>query len=204
MEPFFSRNPGLRRGPMAEPRDEERGRALLAIAREAIAHALLGSRERAWPDFAEPGASFVTLRLGGELRGCIGSLEAHRPLAEDVRCNAVAAALRDPRFPPLSAAELGSLSIEVSELTPIEPIVWSSQSEALAALRPFEDGVVLEHGPHRATFLPQVWEQLPQPADFLRRLAEKAGLPAGFWHPELRLYRYGVRKWEELRGASPT
>lgn len=184
---------------MPELAAEKRGRALLAIARDAIAHQLLGTPERGWPGFDPPGAAFVTLRLGGELRGCIGSLEPRRSLAEDVRHNAVSAAFHDPRFPPLSAKELADVEIEVSELTPLEPLGCASEAEALAALRPFEDGVLIEHGRHRATFLPQVWEQLPEPADFLRRLKEKAGLPPGFWHPELRVYRYAVRKWEEAR-----
>lgn len=182
---------------MPELAGEERGRALVALARGAIAHALRGTLEREVAGLEAPGASFVTLRLGGELRGCIGSLEARCSLAEDVRQNAVSAALHDPRFPPLTAAELEQVAVEVSELTPLEPVVCTSEAEALAALRPLEDGILIEHGMHRATFLPQVWEQLPEPVDFLRRLKEKAGLAPDFWHPELRVYRYAVRKWEE-------
>jgi AmmeMemoRadiSam system protein A len=147
-----------------------------------------------------PGASFVTLTKGGDLRGCIGSLEAHRPLAEDVRANAVAAAFRDPRFMPLSREEFGDIRVEVSLLSPTEPLAAGSEAEALAALRPGVDGVVFEYAHHRSTFLPQVWEQLPQPAEFLAHLKRKAGLPQDFWAADVRLSRYTVSKWKEQGG----
>jgi uncharacterized protein len=181
----------------------EAGTVLLPIARAAIAHPLgvvLAAREEAaW--LGEPGATFVTLKKNGELRGCIGSLEAHRPLLVDLKSNAVAAAFRDPRFPAVTHEELDALRIEVSLLSPMSPIDFESEDEAAAHLRPFEDGVVLEYGLARGTFLPQVWEDLPDPANFLEQLKRKAGLPASFWADGLRLFRYTVAKWTETDPA---
>ena len=177
----------------------ERGPTLLALARASIAHALglPGAAVEMPPWLQEPGASFVTLTQNGQLRGCIGSLAAHRPLGEDVRANAVAAALRDPRFPALSAAEWERTRVEVSVLSPMQPLAFGSEAEAVAQLRPHVDGVVLEYGAHRGTFLPQVWEQLPMPKDFMAHLKSKAGLPANFWADGVRLQRYTVEKWKE-------
>ena len=175
----------------------DRGAVLLAIARESIEHggeaAASIARGHEW--LLEPGASFVTLRLEGDLRGCIGSIDARRPLGEDVARNAQAAAYRDPRFPPVSASELARLQVEVSVLSPREPFPVRSEEEALERLRPGVDGLALEYGGASATFLPQVWENLPHPRAFLAALREKAGLPARFWHPELRLSRYTVEKF---------
>ncbi len=175
------------------------GPALLALARNAIA-ARFGrppSPVAACPELNRPGASFVTLTQDGELRGCIGSLESWRPLRQDVQENALAAAFSDPRFEPLKAEELAITRVEVSLLTPAEPVMFSDQADALAQLRPEIDGIVLTAGHRRATFLPQVWEQLPDPADFMARLKQKAGLPADYWGPDLRIERYRVRKWKE-------
>lgn len=177
------------------------GAALLMLARHAIT-AHLGQPQPPLvpspaPELAAPGASFVTLTQGGTLRGCIGSLQAHRPLADDVAANAVAAAFRDPRFPPLTVAELPVTRLEVSLLAPAEPLPCVDEADALARLRPGIDGLVLSCGAQRATFLPQVWESLPQARDFLARLKQKAGLPADYWSPQLRLERYTVRKWKE-------
>jgi AmmeMemoRadiSam system protein A len=168
---------------------------LIAIAREAIMEPTspLPDWDAAW--LREPGASFVTLRMGGELRGCIGTIEAHRPLGDDVHHNARSAAYRDPRFPPVSASELPELEIEVSVLSEPQPIAVSTEREALETLRPGTDGVVLEYDGRRATFLPQVWEALPDPLDFLSELRLKANLPARFWHPGVRLARYTVEKY---------
>ncbi len=183
-----------------QPESEDRqGEALLTTARGAIASRF--ERESATPE-AQPwmqqhGASFVTLTLAGELRGCIGSLEAHRPLLEDVRKNAIAAAFHDPRFAPLSEAEFECIRVEVSVLTPAEPLQFESEVHVLNQLRPGQDGLILEFGRHRSTFLPQVWETLTEPASFLAHLKRKAGLPADFWHEELRLSRYAVAKWKE-------
>jgi AmmeMemoRadiSam system protein A len=185
---------------------EERGRVLLKIARESLAAALEEGREEGResphdePWLAEPGATFVTLMKDGELRGCVGSLEAYRPLGEDVRENARAAAFRDNRFAPLVSAELPRIAIEVSLLGPAVPLPVESEAEAIARLRPGRDGVILDYlkgRGARATFLPQVWEQLPDPASFLAHLKYKAGLSPNFWSPEIRLSIYEVTKWEE-------
>lgn len=172
-----------------------RGEALVRIARSAIEHNADPALDRAEQWLREPGASFVTLKLDGELRGCIGTIQPHRPLAIDVAHNARAAAFRDTRFPPLAPHELPRLAIEVSVLSPREPLAAASESEALARLRPQVDGLYLEFGSLSATFLPQVWESLPDPADFLGELRRKAGLPPGFWHPGIKLSRYTVEKY---------
>jgi AmmeMemoRadiSam system protein A len=177
----------------------EQGKVLLAIARATISSALgkpVQADESA-PWLKEPGAAFVTLTQQGTLRGCIGSLEAHRPLLTDIKANALAAACRDPRFPPLIADELDKTQLEVSLLSPLSPIAFSSEQDALAQLRPNVDGVVFEYGPYRSTFLPQVWEQLPQPAEFMAHLKHKAGLSPGFWDQDVKLFRYTVSKWKE-------
>jgi AmmeMemoRadiSam system protein A len=144
-----------------------------------------------------PGAAFVTLSTLGALRGCIGSLSAHRPLRDDVAANAVNAAVHDPRFPPLTHAELAETHIEVSVLSAPEPLPFVNHAEAVARLRPRVDGVTLEYGSHRGTFLPQVWDQLPDASDFLVHLVRKAGLPAGWWDDSARLTRYTVTAFEE-------
>jgi len=175
------------------------GHVLLRIARASIARALgrdMAANESA-PWLMDAGACFVTLTQQGELRGCIGTLQAHRPLLADVQANAVAAAFRDPRFPPLSVRELDVTAVEVSLLSPMRPLAFSSEADALAQLRPGVDGVVFEFGAHRSTFLPQVWEQLPDPDEFMASLKRKAGLPASFWAAEVRLQRYTVDKWKE-------
>ncbi len=175
------------------------GQALLLLARNAIAGEL-GEAQRPEVEAAElnqPGACFVTLTKDGKLRGCIGSLEARRPLREDVRANARAAAFNDQRFPPLTRDEFPSIHVEISLLTKPQPMTFTSEEDALAQLRPHIDGVVLEIGNHRSTFLPQVWEQLPEPRQFLAQLKMKAGLPPSFWSAELRLSRYQVQKWKE-------
>jgi hypothetical protein len=146
---------------------------------------------------SEPGASFVTLKRNERLRGCIGSLQAHRSLLEDVRHNAEAAAFRDPRFSPLRSEEYSQITIEVSLLSPITPFSVKSEADALDQLRPGIDGVIIQYGSNRGTFLPQVWESLPEPAQFLTELKRKAGLAADFWSEELRLFRYYVYKWNE-------
>ena len=179
--------------------DTQLGKVLLAQARQAIADAL-GLPAPATPDhpqLAERGATFVTLTLDGELRGCIGSLNAHRPLGQDVRDNAVAAALRDPRFPPLTAAEFAEVRVEVSLLTEPDFIEFRDEADALAQLEPGRDGVIFFNGCQRATFLPQVWEQLPERRLFMAALKQKAGLPPDFWGPNVMIARYHVRKWHE-------
>ena len=179
--------------------DTELGEVLLTLARAAIGDRL-GVAAGAAPThaaLAADGATFVTLRLGGELRGCIGTLEAHRALGADVRANAVAAAFRDPRFAPLTAGEFTAMAIEVSVLGRSEPLAAADERDALVRLRPGVDGVILAHGHRRATFLPQVWEQLPDPREFLAALKRKAGLPDDFWDTRVTLARYAVVKYAE-------
>ncbi|MBI4986841.1 MAG: AmmeMemoRadiSam system protein A [Rhodocyclales bacterium] len=178
---------------------DELGASLLIRARNAIA-AQFGEPpqpEPAHPQLDQAGATFVTLTQDGKLRGCIGSLEAWRPLATDISANAQAAAFRDPRFPPLAQRELPATRVEVSLLAPAEPIDCADEADALAKLRPGVDGVIFECAGRRATFLPQVWESLPEPKIFLAHLKEKAGFAPDFWAPGVRLYRYEVRKWNE-------
>lgn len=177
--------------------DREVRDTLLGLARRSIAHglrhgqplppALAGQA----PFLAEHRASFVTLTRDGQLRGCIGRLEAVRPLGADVADNAFAAAFRDPRFAPLAPQEFDQLRLTVAVLTPPEPLPVRDEAELLARLTPGEHGLILEFGAHRATFLPKVWEQLPEPAEFLAHLKRKAGLPADYWNEALafRVYR---------------
>jgi len=179
----------------------DKGPVLIALARHVIA-----DRLGVWsvaPDIESAdwlqakAASFVTLTMHGNLRGCIGTLEAYRPLMDDVQNNAVAAAFHDPRFPALSAEEFGQVRLEVSLLSVMQPLPVTDEPGALAAIRPGMDGIVFEYGAHKATFLPQVWEQLPGPVQFMAHLKLKAGLPADFWHPEVRLFTYRVDKFRE-------
>lgn len=178
---------------------DERGVVLLPIARAAIARVLnlQHPADESAPWLAEHGACFVTLTQFGELRGCIGSLQAHQPLLADVKGNAVSAALRDPRFTPLSAKEFDITEIEISLLSATQDMVVRDEADALAKMRPNVDGIVLEYGHYRSTFLPQVWENLTQPRDFLAMLRRKAGLPDDFWAEDVKLSRYSVTKWRE-------
>ena len=135
-------------------------------------------------------ATFVTLQKQEQLRGCIGMLEACRPLAEDISENSYSAAFSDPRFPPLTKDELEDLSIHISILNPAELIECSSEADLIEQLRADIDGLILDDGVHRATFLPSVWESLPNPADFLKHLKLKAGLPINEWSSKIKTYRY--------------
>lgn len=177
----------------------ERGKVLLPIARAAISQALGVPRaaDETAPWLAGYGACFVTLTQDGELRGCIGTLQAHRPLLLDVKSNAVSAAMRDPRFMPLGAEELDITTVEVSLLSPTIAMEVRDEADALAQMRPNVDGIIFEYGRYRSTFLPQVWEDLAQPREFLAMLRRKAGLPDDFWEEGVRLSRYTVTKWRE-------
>lgn len=169
---------------------------LLALARRAIAYGVAHQRPpeldvRELPEvLREPGAAFVTLHLHGALRGCVGSLEARQALGLDVAENAFNAAFRDPRFAPLTASELNAIDIHISVLTPAQPLLVSSEQDLLQQLRPGTDGLIIEEGRRRGTFLPAVWEQLPDPRDFLRHLKRKAGFPETYWSPNVRVWRY--------------
>ncbi len=177
----------------------ERGGVLLPIARAAIARVLnvAHTADESAPWLAEQGACFITLTQSGELRGCIGTLQAHRCLLDDVKNNAVSAALRDPRFTPLSTQELDITEIEVSLLSPSHEMQVRDEADALAQMRPGVDGIIFEYGRFRSTFLPQVWEDLAQPRRFLAMLRRKAGLPDDFWADGVKLSRYSVTKWRE-------
>lgn len=179
--------------------DPQAGRILLDIARTAIATRFgpvpPADTSPRW--LHEPGAVFVTLTERGELRGCIGSLTAHRSLLDDVEHNARAAAFSDPRFPPLSHLELPSVRIEVSLLSPPEAVEAHSEEELERHVRPGVDGLILAWDGHRGTFLPQVWEQLPDPHDFVTHLKLKAGLAKTFWRDDARFERYTVTAWSD-------
>lgn len=186
------------------PLSPEDRRYLLHLARQTIACILEGQEppevdlEAVSEALRRPGASFVTLTQEGELRGCIGSIEPRRPLVLDVQENAIAAAFHDPRFAPLSRRELDRTHIEISVLTLPQPLEYEGPVDLLSRLRPGVDGVIIERGWHRATFLPQVWEKLPDPREFLAHLCLKAGLPPDdYRRPGLRVYTYQVESFEE-------
>ncbi|QJD28982.1 AmmeMemoRadiSam system protein A [Methylococcus geothermalis] len=172
------------------------GKYLIDLARASIRHGLETGRPLPIdlsglpPPLAAQRATFVTLKKGGELRGCIGCLEAVKPLAVDVADNAFSAAFRDPRFPPVTADEIDGLDIHISLLTPPEPMSFVSEADLIAQLRPGIDGLILQEGLRRGTFLPTVWEILPTPKAFLRQLKLKSGLPEDYWSDTLRIFRY--------------
>lgn len=170
--------------------------ALRCVARASIHHGLahrrcLSVNAAEFPDaLQQQAASFVTLEINGELRGCIGTLEAYRPLVMDVAANAFSAAFRDSRFSPLTPHEESRLDIHISVLSTPELVHVRNEAELLAMLRPGIDGIVLSEGARRGTFLPSVWEQLPDARDFLAHLKRKAGLPANYWSKSLKVERY--------------
>lgn len=181
------------------------GQVLVSIARGAIGEALgiesgAGANSDQIRDQAflrEKGASFVTLRRDGALRGCVGSVTAYRSLRDDVIGNARAAAFSDTRFQPLTPGEFDLVKVEVSVLSAATPLDARNEENVVRQLRPHLDGIVLEYGARRATFLPQVWESLPDPRDFLAELKHKARLPRDFWADGIRVSRYVVSKQAE-------
>ena len=183
---------------MAEGFDPGSRERLLAIARDAVDAAAAGRRIALALDaepaaLRAPGAAFVTLRSAdGSLRGCIGSLSPIRPLAEDVATNATNAALRDPRFLPVTAAEAPTLAVSIALLSPFERMTVADESALLAELRPGVDGLVLRDRGRRAVFLPQVWDQLSEPGAFVGALKRKAGLPEGPLSPAFEAERFTV------------
>ena len=147
------------------------------------------------PHLMEPGAVFVTLEKDGQLRGCVGSLEPKRSLINDVARNAYGAAFSDHRFSPLAAHELPGLQFHISLLTPMEPLAVKDRGDLVESLRPGRDGLLMEDPPHRSTFLPQVWDSLPDPRDFLGKLFLKAGLKKDHWSESIRFSRYSVEEF---------
>jgi len=188
-----------------EPLTESEKYALLKLARQSIE---LAVRKRPLPhlnlaDYSPAmqanGASFVTLTIDGELRGCIGALEAYQPLVQDVCEHAAAAALEDYRFPPVRGAEVEELEIEISRLTSPAPLVYDQPLELLKKLRHGVDGVILRDGMRRATFLPQVWEKVPDAGDFLTHLCLKMGAPGNLWQRKmLQVFTYQVEEFREI------
>jgi len=183
---------------MTKKLTSQEGQILLQTAREVIQNHLNNepSPQMNLNDFSpalvEDGACFVTLTMNGVLRGCIGSIEASQPLINDVRDRAIGAAFNDPRFPELKTDELTDLQIEISRLTKPEPLLYSTPDDLAKKLRPGIDGVILSKNFRRATFLPQVWEQLPDPDQFLGRLCMKMGLDPGAWkdqHLDVEVYQ---------------
>lgn len=181
-----------------QPSAAQAGGVLLGIARAAIEQQLLQKSMRAFDAawLRQAGATFVTLKKAGQLRGCIGSLEATRPLAEDVAQNALGAAFRDPRFPALAADEWPRCQVEISLLSTPKPLRFADEDDLVAQIRPGEDGLILEAQGRRGTFLPQVWESIPHTRAFLAELIRKAGLPADTRLARCKLYRYRVAKFD--------
>jgi AmmeMemoRadiSam system protein A len=182
--------------------DEQK--TLLRLAREAIEYRVRGEKpppipkESLTPHLREQGASFVTLTIQDQLRGCIGALEAHQPLADDVREHAAAAAFEDPRFPPLGKDELSRIQIEVSRLTRPSPLDYEDSGDLLSKLRPHIHGVILTDGARRATFLPQVWEKIPNPSEFMDNLCHKMGIGHQHWrNNHLDVFTYQVEEFHE-------
>jgi uncharacterized protein len=189
---------------MEKPLSEKERSFLLKLARAQIEAAVNDKktpeiqRQDLAPALTAIGASFVTLTIHGNLRGCIGSLEAHQPLFEDVMEHAVQAALEDYRFPPLNQSELNTVKIEISRLTVPQPVSYNSPLEILEVINPPHDGVILKDGFRRSTFLPQVWEQLPDPEEFLSHLCAKMGASADLWKRKiLEVSIYKVEEFEE-------
>lgn len=183
---------------------EEEGRQLVEVARETIQKALFNPKDKSEPEtasspkFQERRGTFVTLTLNGALRGCIGHILPQETLIEGVRINAINAAFRDPRFRPLGQNEFEKIRVEVSILTEPKPLPYTDANDLLAKLRPGTDGVIIRKGYHQATFLPQVWEQLPNKKDFLSHLCLKAGLDRDAWaHEKLEVHAYQVQAFEE-------
>ncbi|MCC6334979.1 MAG: AmmeMemoRadiSam system protein A [Myxococcales bacterium] len=175
-----------------------RGEVLLELARGTLRESFGGPKvvvpEDAW--LYEKKAVFVTLHKDGDLRGCVGQLAARLPLCEAVRSAAKAAAFHDGRFPPLRETELPQVHLEISVLSALEPLEAATEAEALQAIRPGVDGVVLTHGARSGVFIPEMWKQLPDPNEFLFHLKRKAGLPQA-WQPGTRVERFTAEVWAE-------
>jgi len=190
---------------MTDQLTNEEQQTLLRLARQTMEHAVQGKKlppvddASITPHLREQGASFVTLTIDGDLRGCIGALEAYQPLVDDVREHAVAAALEDPRFPPVDQTELSKIKLEVSRLTAPHLLEYSNSADLISKLRPHVDGVILKSEFRRATFLPQVWKKIPDPQEFLDHLCAKMGAKPNLWrNTKLQVYVYQVEEFHEL------
>lgn len=176
---------------------------LIDVAQRSIEHGLDSGRplvvapSEFHRDLKAVRASFVTLHIHDQLRGCIGHLEAVQPLVVDVAENAFAAAFRDPRFTPLTRVEWPNVELHLSILTPPERLAVHDEAELIAQIRPGEDGLIIQDGPNRGTFLPSVWDSLPEPIDFLMHLKSKAGLAANHWSDTMQVYRYRTEGFGE-------
>ena len=188
---------------MQNPLTENQKKELLELAYETVEE---GCKLGAVPEhileynnlpdiFSQKAASFVTIKKGGVLRGCIGSTEAHRPLLDDVVQNAFSSAFHDSRFPPVTEYELNDIDIEISILTPQELMDIIDEKDLLKKIRPGIDGVLISNHQHSATFLPQVWQQLPNPRQFLAHLKHKAGIEPGSWPEDMKCFRYQCVKF---------
>jgi AmmeMemoRadiSam system protein A len=179
---------------------------LLSLARKTIQKAVNHQPLPTWDnnelsaDLVRKEASFVTLTMSGELRGCIGSLEAYQSLVEDVRDHARQAALEDYRFPPVTVGEIPKLHIEISRLTVPVPLKYENPADLPELIQPGVDGVILKDGFRRSTFLPQVWQQLPDAKEFLSHLCVKMGASADLWQKKvLDVAIYHVEEFEESK-----
>jgi hypothetical protein len=190
--------------------ERDRG-SLLEVAGQAVHQAVTEGRPvaidtaRYAESLRRPGASFVTVEVAGQLRGCIGALEPYRPLVEDVAFHAYAAVCEDGRFAPIATSELDALMLEIAVLDAPEALHFDSEGELVAQIRPGIDGLILSDGPYRGTFLPKVWSKVPDPGEFISLLKNKAGLPANHWSSRLTVERYTVETFAApLRQLSVT
>jgi AmmeMemoRadiSam system protein A len=193
---------------MEDPLSDEEKLTLLRLAREALRAGIAGQEmppldiEKLPPRLGALGASFVTLTQGGQLRGCIGTLQRSQPLAEDVRQHAIDAALKDYRFPHVQPEDVDEIEIEISVLTTPQPLDYSQGEDLLHLLRPGVDGVIVMSGVRRATFLPQVWEKVPHAERFLEMLCEKAFLSSDAWRQgDLQVQTYQVESFHEIKNV---
>ena len=195
---------GAKEDIMSEQLTEQEGHYLLSVARKTIEQKLFGKKEQEEKDsfqsskFSEKRGTFVTLTFNKNLRGCIGHIVPQETLLEGIELNAINAAFRDPRFPPLSKKEWDKVKIEISVLTDPKPLPYSDGDDLLNKLRPGVDGVIIKKDYYQATFLPQVWDQLPDRKEFLTHLCMKAGLDGNAWKKDkLEVSIYQVQAFEE-------
>jgi AmmeMemoRadiSam system protein A len=188
---------------LSAERQDMPGAELLRLARSSIEYGLAHREpvpvrfDDLPPSLQEPRATFTTLRIKNELRGCCGTLEAAQPLAENVAYSAFQAAFRDPRFSPVGKYELDAIRLEVSVLSPLEPLPVTDEADLEERLTPGMDGLVIIADGHRATFLPKVWEMFPEPRQFLAALKVKCGLADDYWSERLEFQRYSTTSYSE-------